>query len=201
MTHQRFLHLFFPHSQFLTQVLDMAFCSRSWYPLSTCQGSRHLCSTCWIHGTLACLFSNLWTLHIFQRHKNYLPGSRTAWLESSNSRISLRKFQAFSLLLVLAAHKKSWDHSRENAFSFHIQDRNMLVNIYKNMTAVSLDCSILITTGKASLPEYTFFMIVAHATQLYNCVIFGQALHRFSNMWNRLGEKSKGIHLHSVPVT
>lgn len=42
----------------------------------------------------------------------------------------------------------------------------MLVNIYKNMTAVSLDGIILITTEKASLPEYTLFMIVLHATQL-----------------------------------
>lgn len=77
---------------------------------------------------------------------------------------------------------KSWEHSWQNAFSFHIQDRNMLVDIYKSMTAVSLDCIILITTEKSSLPEHTLFMIFACATQLYNCVIIGQALHRFSNM-------------------
>lgn len=106
---------------------------------------------------------------------------QTAWLEISNSMISLRKFQAFSLPLVSSAHKKIWEHSWQNVFSFHIQDRN-IVNIYKNMTAVSLDRIILIKTEKASLPEYTLFMTVARATQLYNCVIVGQALHRFSNI-------------------
>lgn len=57
----------------------------------------------------------------------------------------------------------------------------MSVNIYKDMTAVSLDCIILTTTEKASLLENTLLMIFTCGTQLYNCTI-GQALHRFSNM-------------------
>lgn len=58
----------------------------------------------------------------------------------------------------------------------------MLVNIHKNMTAVSLGCVLLITTEKASLPEYTLFKTVACATHLYSCVVIGQALHKLSNM-------------------
>ena len=49
---------------------------------------------------------------------------RTAWEEVSNNSTASRKFWAFSMPVVSPAHRKSWEHSWQNAFSFHLQDRN-----------------------------------------------------------------------------
>lgn len=140
MDHQRFLHLFFPlpvsnrdaGSDFL--FLFMA-------PPLHLPGQQASLLSLLDTGILACLFSLSLEPYTFVRGTEtiYLE-EWTTWLEIYNSRISLRKFQEFSLSLVSAAHKKSWEHSWKNAFSFCIQYRNVLVNIYKNITAVSLDC-------------------------------------------------------------
>lgn len=60
----------------------------------------------------------------FRGVKTLYLGERTAWEEVSNNRAPLRNFWAFSVPVVSPAHRKTWEHSWQNAFSFHIQDRN-----------------------------------------------------------------------------
>lgn len=60
----------------------------------------------------------------FRGVKTIYLGEWTAWEDVSNNRTSLRKFWAFSVPMVSPAHSKSWEHSRQSVFSFHVQGRN-----------------------------------------------------------------------------
>ncbi|KAF2974344.1 hypothetical protein EK904_009904 [Melospiza melodia maxima] len=79
-------------------------------------------------GILACLFStSLEPYTFFRGTKTIYLEEWTIWLEISNTRISLRKFQEFSLSLVSAAHKKSWKHSWKHGLCSQRQGMDIVV--------------------------------------------------------------------------
>ena len=85
----------------------------------------------------------------FRGIKTVYLGERRACEEVSNIRTSLWKFWAFSVPVVSPAHRKSWEHSWQNVFSFTFRIETVLVKDYKNLTAGYLDYRIPITSEKA----------------------------------------------------